>query len=613
MKINSLTLSKKYISFDEPFTISAKFTLGSSEALKKWTDEDGTWYNWIYACLVLGHEFYQHNNYGYTSWDTGYPLPEDDEAWFTTQNWYSAMLYYDTSQEGDPNEPGFVFSDLLNLAKGASISFTRTTAYIGGFERDHLRDYLSAREGLQWQTDEKRSMPFRLLFTHGGDFTDIMSSTSKAGAPNLYESSDGDLGVFIFERKVPEITNFSIIDTWNGKNKEEAPLDLTNLTPRLTRYGNDVKKYYFKEHPLFIVAKDYSKLSFTSEKIELDPLDPTLTLQKTNLRIWSGKIEGLLNISSADYEKAKVSTLEDYLNLQETDLIKKLNVTPDYTISNLTNDSVISIDSSTLPLPEDRAKSFCYIYEVQDSMGYSTYIIGDFIVEPYTLPKITFGVERISYDLNNKPIINPEGIYAAINLNVELTTFKNDENFANKGKYYLSWTNLDNNSSSIQEHHFNKEFDIKGSSISIPLYNKDNSIRLEAVEFLSGDLSKKEIIEKDEEGNEITRIEFDPKEHQFIYVNSNRFSFQLIVTDEFSYFTKTAELEETSAILNIEVGGVAVGTRHPKPLDSSSPTFLINYPTTFLSPLILTEGIHFGTQLPSSGAQGQIFYLLIDD
>ena len=611
MKMSSLNFSRNYLSFNEPFTISAKFTLEGTETLKKWTDEDGdVWYNSINAELVLGHEFFYHKEFEY--WGGGYYI-EGATGWDSCVD-YWIPIEFDPQKEGVPNEAGYVFSDCVNLGKGASATYTRTTAYIPGWTKRSIKKYLDER-GVKWETDEKRSLPFRIIITHGGDFVNLISSKTNSGQSHLYEPEDGDLGVFIFERKVPEIENFSIIDAWSGRKVAENPMNITDLTPRLLKNGYDVKKYYFKEHPLFLAAKDYSQLKFSTEKINLDPLDPTLTLQESTVKIWSGELENLFNVSTDEIASSGVEKLEDYLNLQNTNFISKIIDTPEYVLSGVTNDSIIPITSTILSIPENEAKKFCYIYEITDSLGYSTYIMGEFIVEPYTLPKVSFKVERVSYNLDNNPVIDPEGIYAAANIDIKIASFKNNYEIKNEGKYYLTWENLDNEEDTSEgKGNFDKEISFSGNTFSIPLTATNDSINPEAVKFLSGEHPVIKIIEKDENGNIISeREETAIDQHEIVYDNANRYSIQLTVIDEFIHLTQSSELQENSAIFNIEVGGVSVGERHPTPL-SENPSFRVNYPAYLLQPvyllqsMILTEGINLGKELPKNGVHGQLFF-----
>ena len=101
------------------------------------------------------------------------------------------------------------------------------------------------------------------------------------------------------------------------------------------------------------------------------------------------------------------------------------------------------------------------------------------------------------------------------------------------------------------------------------------------------------------------------------YYSSDSYSFSVTVTDSFSEVKEIDTIEEAYGYLSIELGGVAIGERHPGRAneDSLNPTFLVALPSTFKEKIILVKGKNYGevepTEIFPDAEEGQIYFRLI--
>lgn len=444
----------------------------------------------------------------------------------------------------------------------------------------------------------KRRFPIRIS-AYAGDMRDttwiydVLSSTTKttlAQSPSdIGYTANVDLGCFILFRLPPQIEGFQIIDNWCDKIIEENP-EIPGQMPK------------------FLIAQGYSELIFKPKNIITDQeVDPSITFSSCTLKITRSDIGEVCSIISED------------------------------------PNGIITVPPAVFT---DQGL-YSFVYTVFDSTGESTQIEGQFYAEKYEPPKATFSVERTILERNGSSalgydsLISDEGVYLRTYLQISNSVFKNpfgtgnETTIPNQISYLKNWINNDNPADKPMEKLPTEEIN-NTELANYDFFNKyhllsDHIIsntNLNPYQYFQYELSENEEFEfftldpKISIKNSLTFLcgpEIRPEEDEdmfryfFEYFNANEYQITLLVQDYFkTYAFEALTIERTGGLLNIEMGGVAIGMRHPDPLNEQAPSFLINYPTTFLQPMILVEGVHFGAQLPTSGVQGQIFYLLVD-
>lgn len=685
MKISNISLNKKYISFNEPFTLSATVTMGSSESLAMYDGIPG----YINLYLVVGNEFYKSKdkpyNYGYDSgrfdgtywYDYDYDINKITESY--SADWYSvSVMFNPTEAEAEKGESGYAFSDVVTLAAGKSKTYTRE-CFINPSDMSNLINYINRwyegssqfkfkydlntekiilptsckneedlkeyaynfpenqynfndinwensgkyEDGKEWKVIEynqsgdpqpildytKRRIPFRLLVVaddyreNATEISNIVSNTSKTTIQTTPPSDTStflgytagvDLGCFILYRVPPVIGSLEIKDNWcnkiyyNTSNAKES----------------------------FVCAKNTSNLTFSANvnEIKLDTeVDPTLTISQYSLKITN-------------------SSLGEVYSQIITDKV-----------------GVFQVPSSTFL----DAGSYTYTYSVTDSAGQTSSISDIFYVEDYKEPEINFSIERVVLEraegaLNNySTLISDEGVFLRTFLQIKNTIFQNKLGKENILYYKKTWENLDNIkdtpliSAPLGEEELFKGYDFFGTTkketflshtvdkqtdeekeenkiiyftrqetldnnqnpiaetftLSIEESKEDYSIIKRSLSFLSGPYV---VLEE-------TDIQENPY-HYIEYSNANEYEITLYIIDYFKTYAYTITVEKTGGILNVEQGGISIGMRHSDPLNDQAPSFLINYPATFLQSMILTEGINLGKELPKTGVHGQLFF-----
>ena len=114
--------------------------------------------------------------------------------------------------------------------------------------------------------------------------------------------------------------------------------------------------------------------------------------------------------------------------------------------------------------------------------------------------------------------------------------------------------------------------------------------------------------------------------YSIIFSSAEAYQFKITIRAEDAIFIQAiSEVQEATGYFSIELGGVAIGERHPgtTEADSNNPTFLVNLPTTFKKQIILIEGFSYGEAEPStiftganeetnpSPQEGQIYFRLL--
>lgn len=378
----------------------------------------------------------------------------------------------------------------------------------------------------------------------------------------------------------PTISSLRIVDAWDRSEKLNFLEKKEGSTDSLISY--EITENYFNSN---VFVKESSNFSFSCEANSLQNNSPNLNYKLSIIRDGSSEIF---------YESENNST----------------------GIFNLSYD-IFSNESNFSDINDFLMKKYFFSVKVIDAAEKTTELLGSFyLVEMFGseggMPIIPiFEVKRVGYTLNEtgdkyEQIDSNEGELVSTNFEIRLTSIPK-----------LIYKNANNNYIiELEDFSYRKYWE--------DLSQPNNSFISESIPLNSG-LTK---ISNDLSffcGNNLN-LEGEKPNYETTFSSANAYLFKVIIEkNSVSILEKTDEIEEAFGYFSIELGGVAVGERHPgiTEEDSNNPTFLVNLPTTFKKQIILIEGLSYGEAEPSmiftgeneetnpSPAEGQIYFRLL--
>ena len=448
-------------------------------------------------------------------------------------------------------------------------SLTATNNNIKGWLEEHRTNQDYSSFGLVFQTRAKANQKAEGEFEGSRTYNVSCTFTNISLEINYQEPVDTTL-------KGPTISSLKIIDTWDRSEKLNFLEKKEGVVDSLISYR--IAENYFNSN---VFVKESSNFSFSCKASSLQNNSPNLNYKLLIMRDGSSEIF---------YESENNAT--GVFNLPYSVFSKENN------FSNIKNYLMIKYNFSV---------------KVTDSANKTTELLGSFYLIEISgsdggMPIIsTFEVKRVGYVLNEagsgyELIESNEGELVSTIFEIKLTiiprlVYKNTNNTyiieLETFSYRKYWEDL-----SQPENFFISE--------SIALSNGVNKV-LNDISFFCG--------------NSISGG--DVPKYETTFSSTNTYLFKIIIEkNSISILEKTDEIEEAFGYLSVELGGVAIGERHPgiTEEDSKSPTFLVNLPTTFKKQIILIEDFSYGEAEPSTiftksnnlaPVEGQIYFRLL--
>lgn len=423
----------------------------------------------------------------------------------------------------------------------------------------------------------------------------------------------------------PSLNNFSLLDTWSNKTK-------ATLSESIAGEGAGEPTGFVKlvelEDNYPLVAQDFSNLRFTlfGQQDSSQPTGtPTYSLNITHDAIttsgenYTQEIYSSVN-STGTFEVGKEyfsGELDCFPARDVTDsegIVHSLAATSTVFKEELYDEEGNLIDGDTCFYVKYNYKIICY-----DSAEKGTGLQGVFYLikdyqEPTFLSPLT--VERFSYLIQQDetylatPSSDGENVITNFSAMVSETP---KEIVAIENQLYYRATELLYKKEVINENE-------QGSAQNEENFTGAGSNTL----TLSGN-TRFTFFNGQPYSTSETNYELvnEPVVFQMNYSSNNAYTFTVTISDGLFEKSSSYSIEEASGYLSIELGGVAVGMRHPATSeeDSENKTFLVNMPSSFYQTIFLQQEITYGRASPdtifidndgnSTAKEGQIYFKII--